>query len=198
MSSNPRALPPVTQSSALQAPERMWESCDLTTHPHRTDASHSTLLSGGQHHDMMHHIALRCLEGSTMSNLVHRRRRCARIVPHSILLPGGQYARGQGRSLHQAKDIVVAPWEPFCTANGSYFALWLSVCQGQTRRMWRVRQGSSLTWLSMRIRLQGRKPGESNKLFDLIVLPQDTVRPIRSIRGRNTNRKHSGAWRALP
>ena len=29
-----------------------------------------------------------------MSNLVHRRRRCARIVPYSILLPGGQYARG--------------------------------------------------------------------------------------------------------
>ena len=36
----------------------------------------------------------------------------------------------------------------------------------------------------MRIRLQGRKPGESNKLFDLIVLPQDTIRPIRSIRGK--------------
>ena len=31
------------------------------------------------------HIALRCLEGSTMSNLVHRRRRCARIGLHSIL-----------------------------------------------------------------------------------------------------------------
>ena len=30
-----------------------------------------------------------------------------------------------------------------------------------------IRQGSSLTWLSIRIRLQGRKPGESNKLFDL-------------------------------
>ena len=43
----------------------------------------------------MLHIALCCLEGSTMSNLVHRRRRCARIVLHSILLPGGQYARGQ-------------------------------------------------------------------------------------------------------
>ena len=42
----------------------------------------------------MHHIALRCLEGSTMSNLVHRRRRCARIDIDSILLPGGQYARG--------------------------------------------------------------------------------------------------------
>ena len=41
------------------------------------------------------HIALCCLEGSTLSNLIHRRRRCARIVLHSILLPGGQYARGQ-------------------------------------------------------------------------------------------------------
>ena len=99
LDSNPRALPSVTQSSALQAPERQRESCNLTTHPHRTDALHSTLLPGRQYHDMMHHIALRCLEGSTMSNLVHRRRRCARIVPHSILLPGGQYARGQGRSL---------------------------------------------------------------------------------------------------
>ena len=58
----------------------------------------------------MLHIALCCLEGSTMSNLVHRRRRCARIVLHSILLPGGQYARGQVS--HQAKDIVVAPGEP--------------------------------------------------------------------------------------
>ena len=34
-----------------------------------------------------------------MSNLVHRRRRCARIVPYMILLPGGQYARGWERSL---------------------------------------------------------------------------------------------------
>ena len=29
-----------------------------------------------------------------MSNLVHRRRRCARIVPYMILMPRGQYARG--------------------------------------------------------------------------------------------------------
>ena len=43
----------------------------------------------------MLHIALCCLEGSTMSNLVHRRRRCARIDSGRILLPGGQYARGQ-------------------------------------------------------------------------------------------------------
>ena len=30
-----------------------------------------------------------------MSNLVHRRRRCARIDSDRIQLPGGQYARGQ-------------------------------------------------------------------------------------------------------
>ena len=57
--------------------------------------------------------ALRCLEGSTLSNLVHRRRRCARIVLNQILLPGGQYARGQGRSFHQMKETIVAPEEPF-------------------------------------------------------------------------------------
>ena len=35
-----------------------------------------------------------------MSNLVHRRRRCARIDSYMILLPGGQYARGkEGLSL---------------------------------------------------------------------------------------------------
>ena len=28
------------------------------------------------------------------------------------------------RASHQAKDIVVAPGEPFCTANGSYFVFW--------------------------------------------------------------------------
>ena len=33
----------------------------------------------------MPHIALCCLEGSTLSNLVHRRRRCARIVSYMIL-----------------------------------------------------------------------------------------------------------------
>ena len=41
-----------------------------------------------------------CLEGSTMSNLVHRRRRCARIVPHSILcLEGSTPEDREGLSL---------------------------------------------------------------------------------------------------
>ena len=30
----------------------------------------------------------------------------------------------EDRYLHQAKDIVVAPGEPFCTAKGSYFVFW--------------------------------------------------------------------------
>ena len=30
----PRALPPVTQGSALQAPERLWEAGDVDIHPH--------------------------------------------------------------------------------------------------------------------------------------------------------------------
>ena len=61
---NPRAVPPVTHGSALQAPERMWGTCDVIAfqapecilgsgnvifHPHRTDAIHNTLLPGGQY-----------------------------------------------------------------------------------------------------------------------------------------------------
>ena len=81
----------------------MWISI-LTGH----DATYRTLLSilTGQ----MLHIALCCLEGSTMSNLVHRRRRCARIVPYMILCLEG--STPQDGYLHQAKVIVVAPGEP--------------------------------------------------------------------------------------
>ena len=93
----------------------------------------------------------------------------------STLLPGGQYARGKERSLHQSKVFVVAPGEPFCTANGSYFALWLSVCQGQTRRVGRFRQVSLLAWMNITTWLQGRKPRESNKLFDLIFPKSESV-----------------------
>ena len=77
---NPRALPPVTQSSALQAPERIQVLYDVTT-----------LLTV-----QMPHMALCCLEGSTMSNLVHRRRRCARIVLHSILCLEGSTPEDRG------------------------------------------------------------------------------------------------------
>ena len=58
----------------------------------------------------------------------------------------------------------------YCQGQLFCFDAFLSAC-GQTRRMGMVRQGSSLTWLSIRIGLQGRKPGESNKLFDLFFPP---------------------------
>ena len=95
------------------------------------------------------HTQLCCLEGSTPED-------------------------GSGAS-HQAKDIVVAPGEPFCTANGSHFALWLSVCQRQTRRMGRFSQASLLAWMNITAWLQGRKPRESNKLFDLFLPKSESV-----------------------
>ena len=83
--------------------------------------------------------------------------------------------RMEGGASHQAKDIVVAPGEPFCTANGSYFVLWLSVCQGQTRRVGRFSQASLLAWMNITAWLQGRKPRESNKLFDLFPPKSESV-----------------------
>ena len=71
-----------------------------------------------------------------MSNLVHRRRRCARIVPHSILLPGGQYATG----------LVSPPSEGYrCGSRGAYFllpkaAILFSVgLEGPARQDWELR-----------------------------------------------------------
>ena len=69
----------------------------------------------------------------------------------------------------------MAPGEPFCTANGSHFALWLSVCQGQTRRVGKFSQASLLAWMNITAWLQGRKPRESNKLFDLFLPKSESV-----------------------
>ena len=60
----------------------------------------------------------------------------------------------------------------YCLRQLFCFVVFLSVC-GQTRQMGMVRQGSSLSWLSIRIGLQWRMPGESNKLFDLLFPSQD-------------------------
>ena len=57
----------------------------------------------------MPHIALRCLEGSAMSNLVHRRRRCARIVPHSILCLEGSTPEDSCLSLFIALQWMQEP-----------------------------------------------------------------------------------------
>ena len=89
----PRALPPVTQGSALQAPERIQVLYDVTT-----------LLTA-----QMPHIALCCLEGSTMSNRVHRRRRCARIVLYTILCLEGS----------TPEDVCISHYHRFYGLDGS-------------------------------------------------------------------------------
>ena len=166
-----------------------------------------------------------------MSNLVHRRRRCARIVLHSILClegstpedrsgtdtqtapvgrcmcgipyPGCRFAlpwakcllpfqgayhgrmmRGQG-TLHQAKDIVVAPGEPFCTAKGCYFVF----CG--LRRSCKAGLGVAAQGCCQDASCAETYDGRSKavrllspqKLFDLF-LPHQRIRSIRLIRGK--------------
>ena len=95
------------------------------------------------------------------------------------MLPGGQYAIGQapGRS-----EVTVSSLRRrlilYCKGQLFCFVGFLSASV-QTRQMWVVRQGSSLTWMTIRIRLQGRKPGESNKLFDHFYHHRILIRPIR-------------------
>ena len=99
--------------------------------------------------DTLPHIALCCLEGSTLSNLVHRRRRCARIVLQSILcLAGSTPEDGSGASTRRRISLWLQG-SLFFTAKGSYFVLWLSVCQRQTRRVGRFRQASLLAWINI-------------------------------------------------
>ena len=45
------------------------------------------------------------------------------MSPPSGVLPAVRQ-RMEGGASHQAWVIVVAPGEPFCTANGSYFVFW--------------------------------------------------------------------------
>ena len=97
-------LPPWSYKSELLTPkpEAYHHLHFEGHHPRQGDKQEKTVLpcmwqsSNTIRAGHMHHIALCCLEGSTTSNLVHRRRRCARIVSYMVLLPGGQYARGQG------------------------------------------------------------------------------------------------------
>ena len=71
-------------------------------------------------------------------------------------------------TLHQEKDIIVAPAEPFLYCQRQLFCFVVfRLPAGQTRQMGRFRQASLLAWMNITTWLQGRKPGESNKLFDL-------------------------------
>ena len=53
----------------------------------------------------MPHIALCCLEGSTLSNLVHRGRRCARIVTYMILCLEGSTPEDRGGANTQVAPV---------------------------------------------------------------------------------------------
>ena len=97
-----------------------------------------------------------------------------RVIGTHNLLPGGQYATGQELSTSQRISLWLQG-SLFCTANGSYFVLWLSVCQGQTRRVGRFSQASLRAWMNITAWLQGRKPRESNKLFDLFPPKSESV-----------------------
>ena len=46
---------------------------------------------------------------------------------------------------------------------------------GQTRQVGRFRQASLLAWMNITAWLQGRKPRESNKLFDLFLPKSESV-----------------------
>ncbi len=69
------------------------------------------------------HTQLCCLEGSTPQDM--------------------------GGASHQAKDFVVAPGEPFCTAKGSYFVFW--GLRRSCRQDWELRH-----WAAAKTRLEQR------------------------------------------
>ena len=78
-----------------------------------------------------------------MSNLVHQRRRCARIVLHSILCLEGSTPEDGSEAYTRRRISLWLHRSLFCTAKGSYFVLWLSVClwadqtdvEGQTGKL---------------------------------------------------------------
>ena len=83
-----------------------------------------------------------------MSNLVHRRRRCARIVLHSILCLEG--STPEDGYLHQAKDIVVAPGEPILYCHRQLFCFVVfRLPAGQTRQVVMFKQESLLAWMNI-------------------------------------------------
>ena len=115
-----------------------------------------------------------------MSNLVHRRRRCARIVIYMILCLEG--STPEDRYLTRRRISLWLQGSLFCTANGSYFVLWLSVCQQQTRQVGRFRQVSLLAWMNITSGCKGVSLGKATNF--LIYFLHKRIRSIRPIRVR--------------
>ena len=104
----------------------------------------------------MHHIALCCLEGSTMSNLVHRRRRCARIVLHSILClegstPEDRYLTRRRISLWLQRSLFVLPTAAILFSGG---------LEGPAWQDWELRH-----WDAAKTRLEQRPMAEGPRQY---------------------------------
>ena len=98
----------------------------------------------------MLHMALCCLEGSTMSNLVHRRRRCARIDLDLILCLEGSTPEDRGGAS--------PPGEGYrCGSSGAYFLLPTAAIlfsgglEGPAGQDWELRH-----WAAAKTRLEQR------------------------------------------
>ena len=120
-----------------------------------------------------------------MSNLIHRRRRCARIVPYMILLPGGQYARGwraepltrRGSSLWLHGSLFVLPTAAILFSGG---------LEGPAGQDWELRhRAAAKTRLEQRPMTEGprRNVSSAHRNF-LIYFLHKLIRLIRLIRGR--------------
>ena len=118
-------------------------------------------------------------------------------APSSSVLPSKPPDSNEHIASYYWSEVIVSSLRRrlilYCQGQLFCFDAFLSAC-GQTRRMGMVRQGSSLTWLSIRIGLQGRKPRESNKLFDLFFPPWGNfVQSVQSV--QSVVEKESILWR---
>ena len=109
--------------------------------------------------------------------------------PYMVLLPGGQYARGWGRSLSTRRRISL--WlqgSLFFTANGSYFDLLLSVCQQGRPDRWGVsiRQACLHGCTSLPV-CKGVSLGKATN-FLIYSFSHLQIRSIRLIRGRKKSK----------
>ena len=135
-----------------------------------------TTLPTGQ----MPQIALCCLEGSTMSNLVHRRRRCARIDLRSILCLEGSTPEDWGlflfialRWMQRPCGVMVGPAEN------------IQACLRIFRRAqhpWLVRdilhQAQGFFYVFVLL------PDRGSRVQGVQKVQKVQIRPIRLIRGR--------------
>ena len=100
--------------------------------------------------------ALCCLEGSTMSNLVHRRRRCARIVLYTILCLEG--STPEDRYPHQARILLWLQGSLFLLPTAAI--LFSGGLEGPAWQDWELRH-----WAAAKTRLEQRPMTEGPRRY---------------------------------